>query len=190
MDNNNEEMDDFLNSLSKDPVGEFEQNEMLNTARENFGKRLSENKEAQKLYNETVNAIGVKIMFQTLTKFKYSYEENAFTTLASKIGFEMNESMIQQLIDESKKHPRMINPNLIMAFAIANKGQCKNKTIESFLVSKFDEIKNFFAEQGEFSYMAFCSNLILSEHFVDEMTLKEKVYSEVAELESTPIPEK
>ena len=188
MDNNNEEMDEFLNSLSKDPVGEFEQNEMLNTARENFAKRLGENKEAQKLYNDTVNAIGVKIMFTSLTKFKYSYEGNAISSLAN--GIDLGPDEFQKLIEESKKHPRMINPNLIMAFAIANKGQCHNKTTESFLVEKFDEIKSFFAEQGEYPFMAFCSNLILSEHFVDEMILKEKVYTEITELESTPIPEK
>ena len=53
------EFEDFKRNLSKDPMGEYEQDELLESVRKNFPEKIH-NKEVQKIYNEAINEPGPK----------------------------------------------------------------------------------------------------------------------------------
>jgi len=77
-----------------------------------------------------------------------------------------------------------------MSLAVANKGKCKDPELQRYLIDKFPKIKRHLGSCGELAFMAFCSQLMMYEYFVDEMIFKEKVYTEIAQIEREPIPEK
>ena len=194
----NEEMDfeDFKRNLSKDPIGEYEQDELLESVRKNFPEKIR-NKEVQKIYNEAINEPGPKKIFKMITDFKYAFaddktdaEENVMMRIASRLGMNLNEMLFEKMVNEQLKCKDGINNALVMTLAVANKGKCKDPELQRYLIDRFPKIKRYFGACGELAFMAFCSQLIIYEHFVDEMILKEKVYTEIAQIESEPIPEK
>lgn len=196
--NDNDEMDfeDFKQNLSKDPIGEYEQDELLESCRKNFPEKIR-NKEAQKIYNKYINEEGPKKIFKMITDFKYAFaddktdaEEEVIMRMASRLGMNLNEMLFEKMLNDQLKSKDGINNALIMALAVANKGKCKEPELQRYLIDKFPKIKRYFGSCGELAFMSFCSHLIMYEHFVDEMILKEKVYTEIAQIESEPIPEK
>ena len=193
-----EEMDfeDFKRNLSKDPMGEYEQDELLESVRKNFPEKIH-NKEAQKIYNESINEEGPKKIFKMITDFKYAFadekidaEEDVIMRMASLIGMNLNEMLFEKMLNDQLKCKDGINNALVMALAVANKGKCKDTELHRYLIDKFPKIKRHFGSCGELQFMAFCSQLIIYEHFVDEMIFKEKVYTEIAQIEQEPILEK
>lgn len=193
-----EEMDfeDFKRNLSKDPIGEYEQDELLESVRKNFPEKIH-NKEAQKIYNESINEPGPKKIFKMITDFKYAFadeksdaEEDVIMRMASRIGINLNEMLFEKMLNDQLKCKDGINNALVMTLAVANKGKCKDPELQRYLIDKFQKIKCYFGSCGELPFMAFCSQLIMYEHFVDEMIFKEKVYTEIAQIEQEPILEK
>ena len=193
-----EEMDfeDFKRNLSKDPMGEYEQDELLESVRKNFPEKIH-NKEAQKIYNESINEEGPKRIFKMITDFKYAFadekidaEEDVIMRMASLIGMNLYEMLFDRMVNDQLKCKDGINNALVMALAVANKGKCKDTELQRYLIDKFPKIKRHFGSCGELQFMAFCSQLIIYEHFVDEMIFKEKVYTEIAQIEQEPILEK
>ena len=190
------DFEDFMRNMSKDPVGEYEQDEILESSRKRFSERLRKNPEGKKLYEETVNDKGVKLMFQQLGDFKYGIditelqEENPIVRLAAKLGIGVDAETIKILVANTMSYTREINSSLMMAFAVANKGKCKNPELQRLLISEFPKVKKHYADNGELSYMAFCTELLICEYFVDEMILKDKVYEEIEQIEKEPLPEK
>ena len=69
-----DEMDfeDFKRNLSKDPIGEYEQDELLESTRKNFNEKIR-NKEVQLIYNESINEKAPKTIFKLITDFKYVF---------------------------------------------------------------------------------------------------------------------
>lgn len=193
-----DEMDfeDFKQNISNDPIGEYEQDELLESCRKNFHERIK-NKEVQKIYNEAINEPGPKKIFKMITDFKYAFdddntgaEEDVIMRIASSIGMNLIDMFLEKMVNEQLKYVDRINNALVMTLAVANKGKCKDNEIQRYLIDNFKKIKNHFGKCGELSFMAFCSQLIIYEHFVDEMIFKEKVYTEIAQIEQEPIPEK
>ena len=190
------EFEDFKRNLSKDPMGEYEQDELLESVRKNFPEKIR-NKEVQKIYNETINEPGPKKIFKMITDFKYAFadeksdaEEDVMMSIASRLGMNLNEMLFDKMVNDQLKCTDGVNGALVMTLAVANKGKCKDAELQRYLIDKFPKIKRHFGACGELAFMAFCSQLIIYEHFVDEMILKEKVYTEIAQIESEPIPEK
>ena len=190
------EFEDFKRNLSKDPMGEYEQDELLESCRKNFPKKIH-NKEVQKLYNEAINEPGPKKIFKMITDFKYAFadeksdaEENVMMRIVSRLGMNLNEMLFEKMVNEQLKCKDGINNALVMTLAVANKGKCKDAELQRYLIDTFPKIKRHFGKCGELAFMAFCSQLIIYEYFVDEMILKEKVYTEIAQIEQEPIPEK
>ena len=193
-----EEMDfeDFKRNLSKDPIGEYEQDELLESCRKNFTEKI-QNKEVQKIYKEAINEPGPKKIFKMITDFKYAFadeksdaEEDVIMRMASRIGINLNEMLFEKMLNDQLNCKDGINGALVMALAVANKGKCKDQEFQRYLIDKFQKIKCYFGSCGELPFMAFCSQLMMYEHFVDEMIFKEKVYTEIAQIEREPIPEK
>lgn len=194
----NDEMDfeDFKRNLSKDPMGEHEQDELLESVRKNFPEMIR-NKEAQKIYNKAINEEGPKKIFKMITDFKYAFaddktdaEEDLMMKIASHLGMKLNEILFDRMVNDQLKCTDGINNALVMALAVANKGKCKVTELQRYLIEIFPKIKRYFGSCGELRFMAFCSQLMMYEYFVDEMILKEKVYTEIAQIEREPIPEK
>lgn len=192
-----EEMDfeDFKRNLSKDPMGEYEQDELLESCRKNFPEKI-QNKEVQKIYNEAINEPGPKKIFKMITDFKYAFadeksdaEEDVMMRIASRLSMNLNEMLFEKMVNDQLKCTDGVNWALVMSLAVANKGKCKNPEVQRYLIDKFQKIKRYFGFCGELPFMAFCSQLIIYEHFVDEMIFKEKVYTEISQIESEPIPE-
>lgn len=195
-DDNEMDFEDFKRSLSKDPMGEYEQDELLESCRKNFPEKI-QNKEAQKIYNEAINEQGPKKIFKMITDFKYAFvdekpdaEENVMMKIAARLGMNLNEMLFEKMVEDQLRSTDGVNGALIMSFAIANKGKCKDPELQRYLIDKFPRIKRHFGKCGELAFMAFCSQLMMYEHFVDEMIFKEKVYTEIAQIEREPIPEK
>lgn len=194
----NDEMDfeDFKRNLSKDPMGEHEQDELLESVRKNFPEMIR-NKEAQKIYNKAINEEGPKKIFKMITDFKYAFaddktdaEEDLMMKIASHLGMKLNEILFDRMVNDQLKCTDGINNALVMALAVANKGKCKVTELQRYLIEIFPKIKRYFGYCGELRFMAFCSQLMMYEYFVDEMIFKEKVYTEIAQIEREPIPEK
>lgn len=194
----NDEMDfeDFKRNLSKEPMNEYEQDELLESCRKNFPEKIH-NKEAQKIYNESINEPGPKKIFKMITDFKYAFvdeksdaEEDVIMRMASRIGMNLNEMLFDKMVNDQLKCKDGINNALIMSLAVANKGKCKNTELQRYLIDMFTKIKRYFGSCGELPFMAFCSQLMMYEHFVEEMIFKEKVYTEIAQIEREPIQEK
>ena len=190
------EFEDFKRNLSKDPMGEYEQDELLESCRKNFPEKIH-NKEVQKLYNEAINEPGPKKIFKMITDFKYAFddeksdaEEDVMMRIVSRLGMNLNEMLFEKMVNEQLKCKDGINNALVMTLAVANKGKCKDPELQRYLIDKFPKIKRYFGACGELAFMAFCSQLIIYEYFVDEMILKEKVYTEISQIEQEPIPEK
>ena len=190
------EFEDFKRNLSKDPMGEYEQDELLESVRKNFPEKIR-NKEAQKIYKEAINEQGPKKIFKMITDFKYAFadeksdaEEDLIMRMASRIGINLNEMLFEKMLNDQLKCKDGINNALVMTLAVANKGKCKDAELQRYLIDTFPKIKRHFGKCGELAFMAFCSQLIIYEYFVDEMILKEKVYTEIAQIEQEPIPEK
>ena len=190
------EFEDFKRNLSKDPMGEYEQDELLESVRKNFPEKIR-NKEVQKIYNETINEPGPKKIFKMITDFKYAFadekpdvEEDVIMRMASRLGMNLKELFFEKIVNDQLKCTDGVNNALVMSIAVANKGKCKDTELQRYLIDKFPKIKRHFGKCGELAFMAFCSQLIIYEHFVDEMILKEKVYTEIAQIEREPIPEK
>lgn len=195
--NDNDEMDfeDFKQNLSKDPMGEYEQDELLESVRKNFPEKIRD-KEVQKIYNKAINEEGPKKIFKMITDFKYAFvddktdaKEDEMMRIASRLGMNLNEMLFEKMFNDQLKCKDGINNALIMSLAVANKGKCKNTKLQRYLIDKFPKIKCYFGFCGELPFMAFCSQLIIYEHFVDEMIFKEKVYTEIAQIEHEPIQE-
>ena len=196
--NDNDEMDfeDFKQNLSKDPMGEYEQDELLESCRKNYPEKIR-NKEAQKIYNEYINEEGPKKIFKMITDFKYAFadvksdaEEEVIMRMASRLGMNLNEMLFEKMLNDQLNCKDGINNALIMALAVANKGKCKDPEVQRYLIDKFPKIKCHFGKCGELAFMSFCSQLIMYEHFVDEMIFKENVYTEIAQIEQEPIQDK
>ena len=190
------EFEDFKRNLSKDPIGEYEQDELLESVRKNFPEKIR-NKEVQKIYNETINEPGPKKIFKMITDFKYAFadeksdaEEDVMMSIASSLGMNLNEMLFDKMVNDQLKCTDGVNGALVMTLAVANKGKCKDAELQRYLIDTFPKIKRHFGKCGELAFMAFCSQLIIYEYFVDEMILKEKVYTEIAQIEQEPIPEK
>lgn len=193
-----DEMDfeDFKRNLSKDPMGEYEQDELLESVRKNFPEKIR-NKEAQKIYNEAINEEGPKKIFKMIADFKYAFaddktdaKEDVMMRIASRLGMNLNEMLFDRMVNDQLKCKDGINNALVMALAVANKGKCKVTEFQRYLIDKFPNIKRYFGACGELQFMAFCYKLMIYEHFVDEMIFKEKVYTEIAQIEREPIQEK
>ena len=194
----NDEMDfeDFKQNLSKDPIGEYEQDELLESCRKNFPEKIRY-KEVQKIYNKAINEEGPKKIFKMITDFKYAFvddktdaEEDVMMRIASRLSMNLNEMLFEKMVNDQLKCKDGINNALIMSLAVANKGKCKDPEVQRYLIDRFPKIKRYFGFCGELPFMAFCSQLIIYEHFVDEMIFKEKVYTEIAQIEREPIQEK
>ena len=178
-DDNDMDFEEFKRNLSKDPMGEYEQNIT--------GK--FKNEEAQRIYNEAINEPGPKKIFKMITDFKYIFAdektdtENIMMKLASHLGMNLRELLFDKMIEEQFKSTDSINGALIMALAVANKGKCKDPELQRYLIDKFPKIKRHFGKCGELAFMAFCSQLTMYEYFVDSMIFKEDVCAEIEEIE-------
>ena len=187
-DDNEMDFEEFKRNLSKDPIGEYEQDELLESCRKNI-KAMYKNKEAQRIYNEAINEPGPKKIFKMITDFKYIFAdektdaENIMMKLASRLGMNLRELLFDKMIEEQFKSTDSINGALIMALAVANKGKCKDPELQRYLIDKFPKIKHHFGKCGELAFMAFCSQLTMYEYFVDSMIFKEDVCAEIEEIE-------
>ena len=187
-DDNEMDFEEFKRNLSKDPIGEYEQDELLESCRKNI-KAMYKNKEAQRIYNEAINEPGPKKIFKMITDFKYIFAdektdtENIMMKLASHLGMNLRELLFDKMIEEQFKSTDSINGALIMALAVANKGKCKDPELQRYLIDKFPKIKRHFGKCGELAFMAFCSQLTMYEYFVDSMIFKEDVCAEIEEIE-------
>lgn len=191
-----DDMEEFKRNLSKEPMGEYEQDELMESCRKNFPEKIR-NKDAQKIYNESINEPGPKKIFKMITDFKYAFadektdaEEDVMMRIASRLGMNLNEMLFEKMVNDQLNCKDGINSSLIMSLAVANKGKCKDPELQRYLIGRFPKIKRYFGACGELAFMAFCSQLMMYEHFVDEMIFKEKVYTEIAQIEREPIPEK
>ena len=194
-DDNDMDFEEFKRNLSKDPLGEYEQDELLESCRKNV-KAMYKNKEAQRIYNEAINEPGPKKIFKMITDFKYIFAdektdaENLMMKLASRLGMNLRELLFDKMIEEQFKSKDSINGALIMALAVANKGKCKDPELQRYLIDKFPKIKSHFGKCGELAFMAFCSQLTMYEYFVDSMIFKEDVCAEIEEIEHELFSEK
>ena len=194
-DDNDMDFEEFKRNLSKDPLGEYEQDELLESCRKNV-KAMYKNKEAQRIYNEAINEPGPKKIFKMITDFKYIFAdektdaENLMMKLASRLGMNLRELLFDKMIEEQFKSKDSINGALIMALAVANKGKCKDPELQRYLIDKFPKIKRHFGKCGELAFMAFCSQLTMYEYFVDSMIFKEDVCAEIEEIEHELFSEK
>jgi len=191
-----DDMEEFKRNLSKEPMGEYEQDELMESCRKNFPEKIR-SKEAQKIYNESINEPGPKKIFKMITDFKYAFadektdaEEDVMMRIASHLGMNLNEMLFERMVNDQLNCKDGINSALIMSLAVANKGKCKDPELQRYLIGRFPKIKRYFGACGELAFMAFCSQLMMYEHFVDEMIFKEKVYTEIAQIEREPITEK
>ena len=71
-DDNDMDFEEFKRNLSKDPMGEYEQDELLASCRKNITGKFK-NEEAQRIYNEAINEPGPKKIFKMITDFKYIF---------------------------------------------------------------------------------------------------------------------
>ena len=187
-DDNDMDFEEFKRNLSKDPMGEYEQDELLASCRKNITGKFK-NEEAQRIYNEAINEPGPKKIFKMITDFKYIFAdektdtENIMMKLASHLGMNLRELLFDTMIEEQFKSTDSINGALIMALAVANKGKCKDPELQRYLIDKFPKIKRHFGKCGELAFMAFCSQLTMYEYFVDSMIFKEDVCAEIEEIE-------
>ncbi len=187
-DDNDMDFEEFKRNLSKDPMGEYEQDELLASCRKNITGKFK-NEEAQRIYNEAINEPGPKKIFKMITDFKYIFAdektdtENIMMKLASHLGMNLRELLFDKMIEEQFKSTDSINGALIMALAVANKGKCKDPELQRYLIDKFPKIKRHFGKCGELAFMAFCSQLTMYEYFVDSMIFKEDVCAEIEEIE-------
>ena len=187
-DDNDMDFEEFKRNLSKDPMGEYEQDELLASCRKNITGKFK-NEEAQRIYNEAINEPGPKKIFKMITDFKYIFAdektdtENIMMKLASHLGMNLRELLFDKMIEEQFKSTDSINGALIMALAVANKGKCKDPELQRYLIDKFPKIKHHFGKCGELAFMAFCSQLTMYEYFVDSMIFKEDVCAEIEEIE-------
>ena len=187
-DDNDMDFEEFKRNLSKDPMGEYEQDELLASCRKNITGKFK-NEEAQRIYNEAINEPGPKKIFKMITDFKYIFAdekpeaENLMMKLASRLGMNLRDLLFDKMIEEQFKSTDSINGALIMALAVANKGKCKDPELQRYLIDKFPKIKRHFGKCGELAFMAFCSQLTMYEYFVDSMIFKEDVCAEIEEIE-------
>lgn len=190
-----DEMDfeDFKRNLSKDPIGEYEQDELLESTRKNFNEKIR-NKEVQLIYNESINEKAPKTIFKLITDFKYVFfddntdsKENIMLKVVSNNVMNWKDTIFERMVSEQLKSTNTINCVLIMSLAVANKGKCKDQELQRYLIEIFPKIKQHFGDHGEVSFMAFCAQLTMYEYFVDEMIFKEEVLAELAEIEREPI---
>lgn len=194
-DDNEMDFEEFKRNLSKDPMGEYEQDELLASCRKNV-KVMYKNKEAQKIYNESINEPGPKKIFKMITDFKYIFADEKTSTedvimkFATRLGMNLRELLFDKMIEEQLKSTDSINRALIMAFSVANKGKCKDPELQRYLIDKFPKIKSHFGKCGELAFMAFCSQLTMYEYFVDSMIFKEEAYAEIEEIEHELFQEK
>ena len=118
-------------------------------------------------------------------------DPNPFRRSLAKEMFSIPDEMLfEKMVNDQLKCTDGVNGALLMALAVANKGKCKEPELQRYLIDKFPKIKRHFGSCGELAFMAFCSQLMMYEYFVDEMIFKEKVYTEIAQIEREPIPEK
>lgn len=194
-DDNDMDFEEFKRNLSKDPMGEYEQDELLASCRKNITGKFK-NEEAQRIYNEAINEPGPKKIFKMIADFKYIFAdekpeaENLMMKLASRLGMNLRDLLFDKMIEEQFKSTDSINSALIMALAVANKGKCKDPELQRYLIDKFPKIKRHFGKCGELAFFAFCSQLTLYEQFVDNMIFKEEVYAEIEEIERELFQEK
>ena len=141
-DDNDMDFEEFKRNLSKDPMGEYEQDELLASCRKNITGKFK-NEEAQRIYNEAINEPGPKKIFKMITDFKYIFAdektdtENIMMKLASHLGMNLRELLFDKMIEEQFKSTDSINGALIMALAVANKGKCKDPELQRYLIDKF-----------------------------------------------------
>ena len=174
------------------PLDEFAQNELYNQTKENFEKMLRENKEAQAEYEQTISAKGPQLMVLQLSNMKYAIEDKMLNMLTERINNLYTES---ESIDLMKKliegcDTEHINTSLMVAFALAENDLVTNKNVQKYLMENMNKVQQKYAEAGFTKFGGFLLNLILMEHWVEELMLKEKVYTEITELEKTPIEDK
>lgn len=174
------------------PLDEFAQNELYNQTKENFEKMLRENKEAQAEYEQTISAKGPQLMVLQLSNMKYAIEDKMLNMLTERINNLYTESesidLMKKLIESCDTEH--INTSLMVAFALAENDLVKNKNVQNYLMENMNKVQQKYAEAGFMKFGGFLLNLILMEHWVEELMLKEKVYTEITELEKTPIEDK
>lgn len=123
-----DEMDfeDFKRNLSKDPIGEYEQDELLESTRKNFNEKIR-NKEVQLIYNESINEKAPKTIFKLITDFKYVFfddktdsKENIMLKVVSSNVMNWKDTIFERMVSEQLKSTNTINYALIMSLAVAN----------------------------------------------------------------------
>ena len=60
---------------------------------------------------------------------------------------------------------------------------CKDKDTQDYLLKKYEEHKKHYLKQGEINFTAFCINVEEFKHWVNDMALKEQVYTEIEDFE-------
>ena len=76
------------------------------------------------------------------------------------------------------------NISAVVAFAVAYNGLCKDKELENYILDEYEKQKKMYMNLGENDYMSFMFNMAEMSNWVNDMTLKEKVYKEIHEFEN------
>ena len=148
----------------------------------------------KKQYEEFTNGPGQNLMILQLTGWKFgSNNELALNMikLQNKLGLKketLDISELSKLLDSNMTVDDGVNMSAMTAFAVALTNHCEDKSRQKFIVDKYEKQKTFFRKKGELSYLAFLTCLEMLKYFVEEMWLKEQVYTEIDELEKTPVP--
>lgn len=175
---------------------EFEWNELESKVTpELISNGLKKNDERiKKQYEEFTNGPGQNLMILQLTGWKFgSNNELALNMikLQNKLGLKketLDISELSKLLDSNMTVDDGVNMSAMTAFAVALTNHCEDKSRQKFIVDKYEKQKTFFRKKGELSYLAFLTCLEMLKYFVEEMWLKEQVYTEIDELEKTPVP--
>ena len=148
----------------------------------------------KKQYEEFTNGPGQNLMILQLTGWKFgSNNELALNMmkLQNKLGLKketLDTSELSRLLDSNMTVDDGVNMSAMTAFAVALTNHCEDKSRQKFIVDKYEKQKTFFRKKGEICYLAFLTCLEMLKYFVEEMWLKEQVYTEIDELEKTPVP--
>ena len=175
---------------------EFEWNELESKITPEFiANGLKKNDDRiKKQYEDFTTGPGQNLMILQLTGWTFGAKNElalSMMKLQHKIGLKdetLNENELGKLIDSNMMAGDGVNMSVMTAFAVALTNHCEDKRRQKFIIDKYESQKKFFRKKGEMEYLAFLTCLEMLKYFVEEMWLKEQVYTEIDELEKTPVP--
>ena len=169
-------------------LNEYEAMEIENSIVSRVDDALKTDKMIKEDYEKKTNGNGVLLMLAQLSGWSHFTDKpeiQGMIQIAKKVfdGCSVDRDLLERLYDEDLKQKDTMNMAGIAAFGVALTDNCVDKDIQDYLLNKYEEHKKHYLKQGEMNFTAFCINVEEFKHWVNDMALKEQVYTEIEDFE-------